>query len=205
MPNFTYHHVFEPASEPDACPLLLLHGTGGNEHDLLRVGRMLSPTGAILSPRGDVNEAGALRFFARLGEGTFDPAEVMRRTLALADFVQTATRHYGIDPARLTAVGFSNGANIAGTMMLLRPDVLRAAILFRPMVVLDHPAVHESLVGRRVLLTHGTTDPLVPRDHPDRLASLFRAGGADVQLQMIPASHALTPQDIAVAESWLAR
>jgi phospholipase/carboxylesterase len=202
-PNFTYQHVFEPATSPNSRPLLMLHGTGGNEHDLLRVGRVLSPGGAILSPRGDVNEAGALRFFARLADGSFDPEEVTRRAQGLAEFVTSASRHYGIELARLTAVGFSNGANIAATMLLLRPEILAAAILFRPMVVLDQPAPRESLAGRRVLLTHGSTDPLVPRDHADRLAGLFRAGGADVQLQIIPASHSLTSQDLAAAQSWL--
>lgn len=205
MPKFTYHHVFEPASEPGARPLLLLHGTGGNEHDLIRLGRMLSPAGAVLSPRGDVSEGGSLRFFARLGDGVFDPAEVTRRTNALADFVVDAAKHYGIDLRQLTAVGFSNGANIGATLLLLRPEALGAAILFRPMVVLDQPAREGSLKGKRILLTNGTTDPLVPADHPERLASLLRAGGAEVEVQNISASHALTPQDVGAAQRWLGR
>ncbi|MEX2044981.1 MAG: alpha/beta hydrolase [Opitutus sp.] len=205
MPNFTYHHAFEPATKPDAPPLLLLHGTGGDEKALLRIGRTLSPSGALLSPRGDVNEVGALRFFARLAEGVFDPAEIVRRTHALSDFVASAASHYKIEPARLTAVGFSNGANIAATLLLLRPETLAAAILFRPMVVLDQPAAHGSLTGKRVLTIHGSTDPLVPGDHPERLAALLRAGGADVQVHAISASHALTPQDLAAAQSWLSQ
>src|ERR1044071_5842397 len=140
MPAFTYHHVFEPATDPSAPPFLLLHGTGGNEHDLLRLGRTLSPGSALLSPRGDVSEGGALRFFARLAEGVFDPQEISRRTRALGDFLTAATTHYKIDPRRLIAVGFSNGANIAATLLLLRPETLGGAILFRPMVVFDHPA-----------------------------------------------------------------
>jgi phospholipase/carboxylesterase len=202
-PTFTYHHAFEPASEPGARPLLLLHGTGGSEQDLLRLGRMLSPAGALLSPRGDVSEGGSLRFFGRVSEGIFDPAEVTRRTHALAEFVVSAARHYGIELQQLTAVGFSNGANMAGALLLLRPETAGAAILFRPMVVLDQPAPPASLAGKRVLLIHGTTDPLVPPDHPERLAGLFRAGGADVRVENIPASHALTPQDVAAAQSWL--
>ena len=203
MPNFTYHHVFEPATEPGAAPLLLLHGTGGSETDLLRLGRTLAPNAALLSPRGDVSEGGALRFFPRIAEGVFDPAEVTRRTQALADFVVSAGKHYQIDLRRLIAVGFSNGANIAATMLLLRPEALGAAILFRPMVVLDQPAAAGSLAGKRALLVNGTVDPLIGPDEPERLARLLRAGGAEVKSQMLAASHALTPQDIAAAQAWL--
>ncbi len=202
--QLTYQHVFEPGSDPAAAPLLLLHGTGGNEHDLLRLGRALAPGAPLLSPRGDVSEGGALRFFARLAEGVFDPEEVRRRTQALADFILGAAKYYHFDPLRLTAVGFSNGANIAVTLLLLRPETLGAAILFRPMVVLEQPAASGSLAGKRVLLTHGTTDPLVPPDHPGRLADLLLVGGAEVQLVSIAASHQLTPQDFSAARTFLA-
>lgn len=203
MANFTYHHVFEPGTDPKAPPLLLLHGTGGSEHDLLRLGRAISPGSALLSPRGDVSEGGALRFFARLAEGVFDPKEITRRTHALADFILAATDHYKIDPLKLMAIGFSNGANIAATLMLLRPETLGGGALFRAMVVLDQPAAPGSLTQRRVLLSNGNMDPLVPPDHPPRLADLLRAGGAEVKLQSFPASHALTPQDVAAAQAWL--
>lgn len=201
--HFTYQHVFEPGTHPSAPPLLLLHGTGGNEHDLLRVGRAISPGSALLSPRGDVSEGGALRFFARLAEGVFDPQEITRRTHALGDFVAAATAHYKLDARRLIAVGFSNGANIAATLLLLRPETLGGGILLRSMVVLDQPAAPDSLSGKRVLLANGSMDPLVPPDHPERLAGLLRAGGADVQVNLIAASHGLTPQDVAAAQAWL--
>jgi phospholipase/carboxylesterase len=204
MVRFTYQHVFEPGRAPAAPPLLLLHGTGGNEQDLLRVGRAISPDSALLSPRGDVSENGALRFFARLAEGQFDPEEIARRTHALADFIIAAAAHYQIDALRLIAVGFSNGANIGATLLLLRPETLGGGALFRPMVVLDQPAAPGSLIGRRVLLCNGTMDPLVPPGDPPRLAALLGSGGADVKLATIPASHALTPQDVAAAQSWLA-
>ena len=203
MPRLTYHYLFEPASEPGAPPLLLLHGTGGDEHDLVRLGRSLSPGSAFLSPRGDVSEGGSLRFFARKAEGIFDPAEVTRRTHALADFVTAAAKQHDVDLRRLIAVGFSNGANIAATLMLLRPETLSGAILFRPMVVLDQPAQPGVLAGKRALLSNGNVDPLVPLDHPPRLAALLRAGGADVQVHLHPASHALTPADVAAAQEWL--
>lgn len=204
MARFTYQHVFEPGTDPSAPPLLLLHGTGGNEHDLLRLGRAVSPGSALLSPRGDVSEGqGVLRFFARLAEGVFDPAEVTRRTQALADFVAAASAHYGLAADRLHAVGFSNGANIAATMLLLRPEVLGGAVLLRSMVVLNQPAKPGSLAGRRVLLLNGTTDPLVSPEDPARLAALLRAGGADVKTELLPASHQLTPQDVAAAQRFL--
>jgi predicted esterase len=152
-----------------------------------------------------VSEGGALRFFARLAEGVFDPQEITRRTHALADFILAASEHYKIDPARLLAVGFSNGANIAATLMLLRPEALGSGILLRPMMVLDQPAAPGSLQSRRVLLLNGTTDPLVPPGSSEKLASLLRAGGADVKLELLLASHALTPQDVAAAQSWLVK
>ncbi|MBI4625513.1 MAG: alpha/beta hydrolase [Verrucomicrobia bacterium] len=205
MPSSAYHHIFEPATKPAAPPLLLLHGTGGSEQDLLRLGRAVSPGSALLSPRGDVSEGGALRFFARLGEGVFDPAEVTRRTNALADFVLAAARRYAIDARQLIAVGFSNGANIAATLMQLRPETLGGGILFRAMVVLDQPAAPASLAGRRVLIVNGSVDPIVPADHPARLAALLRAGDAEVKVHPVQASHQLTSQDAAAAQEWLQR
>lgn len=203
MPRLTYHHVFEPGTNPVAPPLLLLHGTGGNENDLLRLGRAISPGSALLSPRGDVSEGGALRFFARLAEGIFDPQEIIRRTEALGDFIIAASAHYELETRRMIAVGFSNGANIASTLLLLRPETLGGAILLRSMVVLDQPATPGSLVGKRVLICNGSTDPIVPLDHPPRLAALLRAGGADVKVEMLSASHGFTPQDVAAAQSFL--
>jgi predicted esterase len=205
MPHapLTFEHVFEPGQIAAAPPLLLLHGTGGDEHDLLLLGRTLSPGSALLSPRGKVSERGAARFFARLAEGVFDPNEVAARTHELAGFIAAASKHYQFDPTRLIAVGVSNGANIAATLLLLRPVVLGGAVLFRPMVVIDQSADPGSLAGKRVLVTSGAHDPLVPADHPHRLASHLRAGGADVSLRIFPAGHNLTREDIAAAQQWI--
>ena len=199
----TFHHVFHPGTDAAAPPLLLLHGTGGNEHDLVRLGRALSPGSALLSPRGNVSEGGALRFFARLAEGVFDPVEVSQRTQALADWIAVAAKKYQLDPVRLIAVGFSNGANVAATMLQLRPEALGGAVLLRSMVVLDQPATAGSLTGKRVLVLNGNLDPIVPLDHPPRLAALLRAGGAQTTVELLPASHGLTPGDLAAAKSWL--
>lgn len=204
MPTLSFHHVFEPGTDPAAPPLLLLHGTGGNEHDLLPLGRTLSPGSALLSPRGKVSEHGASRFFARLAEGIFDSDEVTQRTHELADFIAAASTQYRLDLSRLIAVGFSNGANIAATLLQLRPIVLAGAVLLRPMVVLDVSAPPHSLDGKRVLLANGTSDPIIPNDHPHRLAAHLRAGGAEVTLHSSPTGHGLVSSDIAAAQAWFA-
>ena len=201
----SYIHQFKAGSDPSAHPLLLLHGTGGTEEDLIPFGRAISPGSALLSPRGNVIERGAARFFARLAEGVFDPSEVSRRTQQLADFITAASKEYHFDPARLIAIGFSNGANIAATLLQLRPVVLAGAVLFRPMVVIDSPAGPHSLDQKRILISSGTQDPLVPDDHPHRLAAHFRAGGADVTLHSQPAGHGLAPSDIEAATRWFGR
>ncbi len=203
--NLSYHHHYEPGADPTAPPLLLLHGTGGNERDLVPLGRQLSPGSALLSPRGDVSEHGARRFFARLAEGIFDPAEVTRRTHALADFITAATAHYGLPRGQLVAVGFSNGANIAATLLQLHPETLAGGVLLRPMVVLDQPAAPRSLAGKHVLIASGTHDPIVTTDHPPRLAALLQAGGAEVSLHTANAGHNLTSGDLAAARDFLAR
>lgn len=187
-----------------APPLLLLHGTGGDETDLLELGHTLSPGSALLSPRGNVIEHDANRFFARLAEGRFDAAEVTSRTHELADFIAEAAAKCPFDPTRLIAVGFSNGANIAATLLQLRPASLAGAVLFRPMVVLDQPAAAGTLVGKSVLLANGSADPMVSPDHPPRLAALLRAGGAAVTLHASPASHGLVVEDITAAKKFLA-
>jgi predicted esterase len=180
----------------------LLHGTGGDENDLVALGRGLSPGSALLSPRGNVSEHGAARFFARQAEGVFDPAEVTRRTHELAEFIAQAATKYHFEPTRLIAVGFSNGANIAATLLLLRPIVLGGADLFRAMVVLDAPAASHSLDGKRVLIASGSHDELVTEDHPRRLAAHLRAGGAEVSIEAQPAGHRLVQADLLAAQRW---
>lgn len=198
----SYVHVFVPATTADAPPLLLLHGTGGNEHDLVDLARRLSPGSALLSPRGDVPENGALRFFRRHAEGVFDLPDVERRADALAAFVAAAAESCRFDARRLVALGFSNGANMAASLLLRHPAALAGAVLWRPMVVLE-PAAPPDLRGRRLLISSGRADPIVPVDHPERLASLLRAGGAEVRVQWLPGGHGLMPADFSAAAEFL--
>lgn len=202
MAAFAYHHRFESATVNSAPPLLLLHGTGGDENDLVPLAQKLSPGSALLSPRGDVLENGHPRFFRRFAEGVFDLADVQRRAQALADFISAAAQHYGFDASRLTALGLSNGANIAAALLLLRPDSLAAAALLRPMVVLE-PEALPNLSGKHLLISSGSNDPIVPSDHPERLAKLFRQAGAEVTLHTSTAGHRLVSADLAAAEAFL--
>jgi phospholipase/carboxylesterase len=196
-------HVYQPATSPEAPTLLLLHGTGGDERDLLALGPALSPGAGVLSPRGQVLERGMPRFFRRLAEGVFDLDDLRRRTDDLANFVTRAAAHYGFDASRVIAAGFSNGANIAASLLLLRPEVLAGAILFRAMV----PLVPDPLTtreGRHVLLSNGSTDPLISAAETERLAALLQAAGIDVTLRVQRAGHELTPVDVTQAREWLA-
>ena len=153
---------------------LLLHGTGGNEEDLISLAYELDQSAAILSPRGKVLENGvAPRFFRRLTEGVFDVEDLKFRTNELANFVKNASNTYGFDMDHLIAVGYSNGANIASSMLLLRPEVLSAAILFRAMVPLL-PQVLPDLTNKHILMSSGLHDPIVPKQETERLIGLFK-------------------------------
>ncbi|MBV8570648.1 MAG: alpha/beta hydrolase [Acidobacteriaceae bacterium] len=195
-------HRFEPAANPAAPPILLLHGTGGDESDLIPIGRMIAPESALLSPRGKVLEEGMARFFRRLSEGVFDQADLEFRTAELERFIERAAAAYNIDKLRLLALGFSNGANIAASLLLRSPHALAGGILIRGMLPFQ-PAQLPDLHGRHILLLNGDHDPIVPRTQPQQLAALFRTGGAQVTLEWQPAGHALTQRDIAVAAAWL--
>ena len=195
-------HRFEPGPDPAAPPLLLLHGTGGDEADLLPLGRTLSPGSALLSPRGPVLENGMPRFFRRLAEGVFDEADVRRRASDLAAFVAQARDAYGL--AAPVAVGFSNGANIAAATLLLHPEALAGAVLLRAMVPLAE-APPADLAGRPVLLLSGALDPIVPAENAERLAASLERAGARVTHTVNPAGHGVSQADLAAAGPWLAR
>src|SRR5438034_7383429 len=182
--------------------LLLLHGTGGNEHDLMRLGRELDPNAALLSPRGKVLEHGMPRFFRRLAEGVFDIQDLKTRTNELADFVAAAVRHYKLAADHIVGVGYSNGANIAASMLLLRPEIMHGAILFRAMVPLN-PDTLPDLSSVRVWIGAGDQDPIVPASETERLAELLRRAGADVTIRFAKAGHGHTNDDLKAASHWL--
>jgi predicted esterase len=201
--NMNFIHRFIPAQEtPPARVLLLLHGTGGNENDMIPLGQDLDPSAALLSLRGNVLENGMPRFFRRLAEGVFDEEDVNRRANELADFLAEAAARYEFDPQRISAVGYSNGANIAGAVLLLRPGTFRSAILFRAMVPLI-PATQPELAQTRALICSGKHDPIVPVENVERLAAMLREAGADVTLRFEEAGHQLVFTEIAAAKNWL--
>jgi len=179
--------------------LLLLHGTGGDEDNLVSLGRTLLPGAALLSPRGQVNEGGALRFFRRIREGVFDQEDLKRRTEDLARFVEAATETYGLDPKGIVAVGFSNGANIAGSLLLRRPGLLKGAILLSPMVPFE-PDPLPGLAGTAVFIGAGRNDAMVPIDQTERLASILERSGASVTTHWGSGGHSITPGEITAAK-----
>lgn len=199
----TFTHLWRPGATPDAPVLLLLHGTGGDERSLLRLGELVAPQAALLSPRGRVLEGTMPRFFRRLAEGVFDMEDLVRRTHELAEWLALAQRAYAIDPARLVALGYSNGANIAGAMLLLRPTALRRAVLLRPMVPLE-PSPLPDLTSARVLISAGERDPITPIAGARRLERLLSAAGATVSFAADAGDHALTSDAVAAARAFVA-
>lgn len=203
MSELSFIHRFVPSNNGSTRVLLLLHGTGGDESDLLPLGRELDPEAALLSPRGKVSENGSARFFRRFAEGVFDEEDVKHRASELADFIAAAAEHYQFATDDVTAVGYSNGANIAAAMMLLRPEILRRAILFRAMVPLAD-APRANLNGVRVFISAGRSDPIIPLENSQRLARLLEDSGAEVTLEIMEAGHGLVRNDLILAKRWLA-
>jgi phospholipase/carboxylesterase len=197
-----FDHRFIPAREEARKPLLLLHGTGGDENDLLPLGARLAPGAGLLSPRGKVLENGSPRFFRRVREGEWDLPDFRQRTIELAGFVDGARKAYGLE--RPIALGFSNGANIAWSLLLHKPDLLAGAILMRGMMPFD-PRPLPDLDGKPVLILAGVNDPLVPAEQSGLLAAYLGEAGADVTYEVLPAGHNLTEQDLVLAAGWLSQ
>ena len=196
-------HRFDPAKEPGAPTLILLHGTGGDENDLLPLGRMLDERAALLSPRGKVLENGMPRFFRRLSMGVFDEEDLVNRTHELASFVEEAASEYGLDPKRLFAVGFSNGANIAASLLLLHPGLLAGAVLLRAMTPFELETLPD-LSGTPVYLAAGRSDQMIPPESTEHLAELLRGAGAEVTLDWQPGGHGIGRAEVEAARAWLA-
>ena len=196
-----FQHTFVPGRSTRT--LLLLHGTGGNENDLIPLGQALDPDANLLSPRGKVMENGMPRFFRRLAEGIFDEEDLIRRTHELADFIDQASVKYALNRQELFAVGYSNGANIAGSLLLLRPRTLAGAVLLRPML----PIVPEPLPDLKstpVLVVSGRYDPIIPEEEALQLVTALRHAGADVSVSTENAGHGLTETTVEIARRWLA-
>lgn len=200
------HRYIPPESGSELAggtTLLLLHGTGGDENDLLPLGRSLLPGAGMLSPRGKVLERGAPRFFRRLAEGVFDQEDLALRTDELAQFIEAAAITYGLERDGIVAVGFSNGANIAGSLLLRRPGVLRGAVLLSPMVPFEPDSLPD-LDGTSVFIGAGRNDPIAPAEQVERLAAMLREARADVTLFWQHAGHTVTKDELEAAQRWMA-
>jgi phospholipase/carboxylesterase len=203
VPDLAFIHRYIAAADASRPPLLLLHGTGADENDLIPLGEMLSPGSALLSPRGKVLEDGTmLRFFRRTEDGVWDIADFKARVVELAGFVERARAIYNLAPPII--LGFSNGANIGWGLMRYDPSLIAGALLMRASLPFD-PRPLPDLTGFPVLLLSGKDDPLVPADRPPYFAALLGEAGADVTLELLPAGHALTQQDLVFAHAWLER
>lgn len=200
MDDLGFIHRYQPATQTGLPALLLLHGTGGDENDLIPLAQRLLPGAALLSPRGKVLENGMPRFFRRLVEGVFDAEDLRARTTELAQFIGRARSAYGI--GNPVALGFSNGANIAASLLLTDPSVLAGAALLRAMLPFD-VATPPNLEGMPVLLLSGATDPMMPAASRDKLDAVLKRAGATLNHHVLPAGHGLTQDDLVITEQWL--
>jgi phospholipase/carboxylesterase/glyoxalase family protein len=200
-PGLGFVHVFVPAEQPNSPTLLMLHGTGGDEQDLLPLGRELWPGAALLGVRGKVLENGMPRFFRRFAEGVFDVKDLQFRTDELAQFIDAASERYEFSKKKLIAVGYSNGANIAASLILLHPHYLTAAILFRAMVPFVPDLIRDFSLS--VFIGAGRLDPIVPSGQVEELAAILESGGADVTISWRHGGHELSEDDIRAAKTWL--
>lgn len=182
--------------------LLLLHGTGGDERDLLPLGAFLDADAHILSPRGNVREGEMARFFRRLRPGVFDEEDLRARAEELARFVEDATREYGFEPRSVWAVGFSNGANIAASLLLLHPGAVAGAVLLRPMLPVE-PEKELDLAGVPVYVAAGRSDEMIPQDSTEALIHRLKGAGADVTVSWADAGHRFGREELEAAREWL--
>lgn len=193
LDGWTY--LEDPGTAPDGPALLMLHGTGGDEREMIAFGRGLLPGAPVLAPRGRISEGGAARFFSRTPQDPFRFPDLPERIDELAAFVREASAAHGLAGRPLVAVGYSNGANAAAALMLRHPGLLAGGALLRPMLPAPAPAGLD-LAGTRVLLLGGRSDTMIPPDRVDALAEALRAAGADVEEAWAPTGHGLTQGDL---------
>jgi phospholipase/carboxylesterase len=194
-------HIFQKGNDPSKPTLLLLHGTGGTEQDLLPLSENIDPDANILSVRGNVSENGMPRFFRRLAEGVFDEEDLVFRTKELNEFLDEAAEKYDFDRDQIVAVGYSNGANIAASLLFHYQHALKGAILHHPMVPrrgLDLPDVSKT----NVFIAAGTNDPICPPEESEELTSLLQEAGANVTLHWENGGHQLTYSEVEAASAW---
>lgn len=196
-----HRHIYRKGTSAEAPTLLLLHGTGGNEQDLLALGEMISPTSNLLGVRGNVLENGMPRFFRRLSEGVFDLEDLIQRTKDLKAFIDDAAIQYGFDRSRVVAVGYSNGANIAASLLFHYKDALQGAVLHHPMVPLRDKEMPE-LAGVPVFIAAGQRDMMCPPQETEDLAALLSGAGADTKVHWEHGGHQLSRAEVVAAVTW---
>lgn len=196
-------HIYQEPAAGSNRVLLALHGTGGDERSLVPLAQVVDPLAGILSVKGQVSENGAPRFFRRLAEGVFDLADLHARTQELADFIALASNYYKFDLNRLIAVGYSNGANIAASLLLSRPEILSGAILIRAMVPFEPDNLND-LSLKQIFISEGNFDPIVPKSEGIRLETLFRERGAQTTMLWNDIDHRISKAELDVAKDWLA-
>ncbi|UOY91219.1 alpha/beta hydrolase [Ectobacillus sp. JY-23] len=195
-------HIYKQGADTTAPTLLLLHGTGGTETDLLPLANLIAPSYSILSVRGNVLENGMPRFFRRLAEGVFDEEDLVFRTKELHDFLDEAAQKYGFDRNNMIAIGYSNGANIAGSLLFHYQNALKSAILHHPMVPRRGIPLPD-LTGTPVFISAGTNDPICPPQETTELEALLTAAGASVHVHWESFGHQLTRSEVEAAKTWL--
>lgn len=195
-------HVFHKGKDVTKPTLVLFHGTGGNEQDLLPLAGMLSPDSSVLGIRGNVLENGMPRFFRRLAEGVFDEADLIFRTHEIKQFLDEAAVQYGFDAGNLVAVGYSNGANIAGSLLFHYKDIFRSAVLLHPMVPLRNAQL-PSLEDVSIFIGAGTNDPLIASSETEDLEKILEQAGADVTTHWGNHGHRLSAAEAEAARDWL--
>lgn len=194
-------HLYDEGETFNETTLLLLHGTGGNEHDLLSLARFIDPAANVLSVRGNVLENGMPRFFRRLAEGIFDEEDLIARTAELNDFITKAATEYEFNRNKVIAIGYSNGANIAGSLLFHYENALQGAILHHPMVPRRNIEL-PNLTGKNVLITAGKQDPMCPPEEAEDLHILLENAGADVETFWMDGGHQLVQGEIRKAKRW---
>lgn len=200
-PDLGFTYRWEPASPVSNHTLLLLHGTGGTESDLIEMGRSVAPGYNLLSPRGKVSENGMARFFKRLAAGVFDVEDLKKRSVQLGDFIRRAVKEFGLENHKIIAMGYSNGANIASGLIFHDPDLLTGAVLLRPMIPYEPERINLEKI--KILMISGVFDTTMNEDEPEKLEQIFRANRADVISHSLSTSHGLTTDDLRLTKEWL--